>query len=282
MVSSPGASASVPWRLALQRHEELLRYWRSPIARKHMGDVMRARGDNTGPLDWVDEFVADEAGWVQAAQTWALASDMGELLAHAAVSMPAESVERSDPPAPNAFVLLEEPLAFGDSDTRLRALHWYATENAVVATGYFIYDDNARLTPVTRLVWRYGDTSWTPSADHREVARFLKALWTISQQTIAKTESVSDRASRRDGRRRGLPDEGSVRVITLRHARRPVPEEQQVREVDWQRRWIVSGHWRNQYLPGSGTHRLQWIAPHLKGPADKPLVLRDEVVYLRR
>jgi hypothetical protein len=52
--------------------------------------------------------------------------------------------------------------------------------------------------------------------------------------------------------------------------------------VDWSHRWVVSGHWRHQYLPSCGTHRQQWIASHVKGPDDKPLVVRDEVTYLRR
>jgi hypothetical protein len=42
--------------------------------------------------------------------------------------------------------------------------------------------------------------------------------------------------------------------------------------VDWSCRWIVGGHWRNQACgTGRGAHRPVWIAPHLKGPEDKPL-----------
>jgi hypothetical protein len=39
----------------------------------------------------------------------------------------------------------------------------------------------------------------------------------------------------------------------------------------WHYQWIVSGHWRRQYYPGSNAHKPLPIAPYVKGPADKPL-----------
>lgn len=43
-------------------------------------------------------------------------------------------------------------------------------------------------------------------------------------------------------------------------------------------RFIVSGHWRGQaYGPNHSERRRQWIAPFVKGPRDKPLVLKDTV-----
>lgn len=35
-------------------------------------------------------------------------------------------------------------------------------------------------------------------------------------------------------------------------------------------RWLVAGHWRNQWHPHLGEHRRRWIAPYAKGPLDKP------------
>jgi hypothetical protein len=52
--------------------------------------------------------------------------------------------------------------------------------------------------------------------------------------------------------------------------------------VDWTHRWIVSGFWRNQYLSKVKGHRVQWIDPYVKGPADKPLVLKDRRYALVR
>jgi hypothetical protein len=39
----------------------------------------------------------------------------------------------------------------------------------------------------------------------------------------------------------------------------------------WGYQWIVSGHWRRQYYPASDAHKPVYIAPYVKGPADKPL-----------
>ena len=47
--------------------------------------------------------------------------------------------------------------------------------------------------------------------------------------------------------------------------------------VSWSHRWLVNGHWRNQWLPSRAAHRLQWIAGYVKGPASKPLVVKDRV-----
>lgn len=47
-------------------------------------------------------------------------------------------------------------------------------------------------------------------------------------------------------------------------------------------RFIVSGHWREQpYGPNRSKRRRVWIAPYVKGPKDKPLVLKDVVKVWR-
>jgi hypothetical protein len=43
-----------------------------------------------------------------------------------------------------------------------------------------------------------------------------------------------------------------------------------------------AGHWRNQWLPSVATHRQQWIPEHIKGPGDKPLVLKSGVIDFKR
>jgi hypothetical protein len=41
--------------------------------------------------------------------------------------------------------------------------------------------------------------------------------------------------------------------------------------VDWQSRWMVRGHYRNQWYAATKTHRTIWVASYIKGPADKPI-----------
>lgn len=46
-------------------------------------------------------------------------------------------------------------------------------------------------------------------------------------------------------------------------------------------RWVVSGHWRNQWYPKRGLHRPKWIPGHVKGPEGAPLRHVEKVHALR-
>jgi hypothetical protein len=35
---------------------------------------------------------------------------------------------------------------------------------------------------------------------------------------------------------------------------------------EFSHRWLVSGHFRNQWYSSEQTHKVIWIAPHVKGP----------------
>lgn len=51
------------------------------------------------------------------------------------------------------------------------------------------------------------------------------------------------------------------------------------RAVDWQCRWIVRGHFREQWYPREDRHKTKFIEPYDKGPADKPLKVPQHTVY---
>ena len=40
---------------------------------------------------------------------------------------------------------------------------------------------------------------------------------------------------------------------------------------EYRHRWLVSGHFRNQWYRSEQTHKVIWIAPYVKGPDDAPL-----------
>jgi len=68
----------------------------------------------------------------------------------------------------------------------------------------------------------------------------------------------------------------ALRVIELAHT--GSKPESRGGHVEWSRRWMVRGHWRNQpYGPGRTERRLTWIDPYVKGPDDKPLDTRPTV-----
>ncbi len=101
----------------------------------------------------------------------------------------------------------------------------------------------------------------------------LRATWLLmSQEHIVAVDTVvPDRAAIRRARRAG-EEPSAVRLIHLRRATREQgapADEGDAR--DYACRWMVRGHWRQQWYPSRGVHRPIWINPHLKGPDDKPL-----------
>jgi hypothetical protein len=73
-------------------------------------------------------------------------------------------------------------------------------------------------------------------------------------------------------------------VVTLRREQHEKNDDADHRHVDWSHRWINSGYWRTMpahWLPDQA-NRLQWVPAHVKGPADKPLVIKKTVHKLVR
>lgn len=151
---------------------------------------------------------------------------------------------------------------------------------------------------------RYADTSvmsvlslwcpaWEPrteeaqgSADAVQMLSTVGAAWLLmGQPRVAETRVLTEadgvvvpKADRRAGR---------IPVVSLVDLRRPAsPASEQVPQsgsVQWTRRWWVGGHWRQQACgPNRAQRKPVWIAPHVKGPDDKPLVETPRVHIWRR
>lgn len=145
------------------------------------------------------------------------------------------------------------------------------------------YNNPVHGEPEHPMEWEY-DT-WATDSKHAVVATndafnialILRATWTIMQQSLSiSVRTQVDRAERRRSIKAGLRSD--VLVVRLRRKSLDGPHEEGREEgVEWSHRWLVSGHWRNQWLPSRVCHRLQWISGHVKGPADKPLVVKDRV-----
>lgn len=106
------------------------------------------------------------------------------------------------------------------------------------------------------------------------VMAFPKAFWTITQQRL--TEIISENPPRYV-RRRLAREESALankRVKYVKLRRVTYAYVGGTKEVDWTHRWMVDGHWRNQWLPSVEMHRQQFILPYVKGPEDKPLLLK--------
>jgi hypothetical protein len=111
-------------------------------------------------------------------------------------------------------------------------------------------------------------------------ARLVFATFQLAAQTNLSDIAVRrpGRAERRRAERAGL-EERDVHVVKLRASltaeRDSEPGAEGTRE--WRHRWVVRGHWRNQWYPSKDDHRPKWIAPYLKGPTDAPLLGGERV-----
>jgi hypothetical protein len=107
---------------------------------------------------------------------------------------------------------------------------------------------------------------------------FIQAFFRLAGQRIVLRERTQgDRKSRRR-MARVQPDNDGVLVVRLRRPANPKHGSGES-DVEWSQRWIVLGHWRDQWYPSVEEHRQIWIAPHVKGPDDKPLIYHSDRVY---
>lgn len=103
-----------------------------------------------------------------------------------------------------------------------------------------------------------------------------------TSRTASSTPQTPGRAFRRRAARAGVDRPGEpVQLVDI--TTRP----RTARAVDGQDgrayrvRWIVSGHWRNQYYPTRDAHRPRWIEPYVKGPEGAPLRTNERVTLWR-
>lgn len=149
------------------------------------------------------------------------------------------------------------------------------------------------LTPMefTEMEGWPGGVSDAESAADRDarsaLQRTILATWLLMGQTLTRSERVTaPRPARRRIERLDRTLDPTVRYIDLRRARTEPSErpddDTANRTRNYRHRWIVRGHWRNQYYPSRNDHRPIWIDPHLAGPDDKPLLGGERVNVLRR
>jgi hypothetical protein len=100
--------------------------------------------------------------------------------------------------------------------------------------------------------------------------KFLAAMFAFIEQKIL---IVSRKQAVRSTRKRvdSLGYNNMINVITLRQAARQQSSDETQEDVEWSCRWIVRGHWRDQWYPSIKRNQPIWIAPYIKGPEDKPL-----------
>jgi hypothetical protein len=129
----------------------------------------------------------------------------------------------------------------------------------------------------------------TPTA-YTNPTRLMQAFWMLLGQTITVTSDAHlDRARRKRAGKAKIPDR--VTVVQLRRTEGQRRSDGETL-VEWSHRWLVKGYWNwyhcgpdhpqaQEVEPGKFMCRL-WIAPQVRGPKDKPLVVTDKIYALHR
>lgn len=115
----------------------------------------------------------------------------------------------------------------------------------------------------------------SPVFDSSNAARFVHALWLMTDQAF--TEVALEKPGpvlKKEARRRGLRARISVIQLWNKNTERQPGES----TVQYSCRWLTRGHWRwHRHGPGLTLTKRILILPHVKGPADKPLVISKKV-----
>lgn len=259
-----------------------------------------------------EDFVIDHLLEIETLKAFAcepiyVAEEMMDLVEFAAQTFTPEPLQPSDLVTMAGFLVLPRPMFMRDrrgANLGFRVVSWYpATQpNAGGQTGVHLSlyshlddpDDGGEIweavkhvrdgvaTPYVLLhVTPWGFDQKVPGVGEPARAVVDGGWWTPVQALLrVMMQTVSDRtrekAPRAAGRRwqREKPNfEPYVTVVRLRRPRQKGSDSQE-HEVEWTKRWLVSGHWRNQWFPSLQMHRQIWISPFVKGPPDKPLVIR--------
>lgn len=110
--------------------------------------------------------------------------------------------------------------------------------------------------------------------------RFIATLFDfMHQKLVVSSDATLSRAARR--RHANEPEwlERPYRIVALRRVQHAGASGGEHAEMERAYRWIVRGHWRNQWYSSQQRHKVRWITPYVKGPEDKPLRIPKERVF---
>lgn len=120
----------------------------------------------------------------------------------------------------------------------------------------------------------------------------LTSIFGIMRSSIELTKPA--RPVRKRAERSGLsfPEYGDVQVITLRtflgKATKKSDHTHPTEGVEWRHRWLVRGHWAWRRCnpenadTGEDCRKRVYIESYVKGPEDRPLIIRDKLYAVVR
>lgn len=263
------------------------------------------RGINAEDMGRVDHLIYE----LSRSALWFVEPNMCELLRHAWPTVPATTLDETLPPAQAGVVFFATPMVGLDADNPGASVIFHA-----MSWGWVALEQLGNREALGIVPWQCWGPSWAPMgrtdwplgsdtdttetvldddddaarirlASQSEDRRILAALWLLAaQERVAETErvTITNKGARRRYEREYNTRPPMVNVIDVRRPLGEAGGPAGPRLVEWTRRWMVEGHWRQQaYGTGRTLRRPTYIAPFVKGPADKPLVLTEKVRTVR-
>lgn len=278
------------------RRPRLTPIWLPYIRDRLARDARQAlRGADASAYERILDEAWDAADALASAPIWWVSRDMAALAVEAARD---GGLPEVDVPSPTGLVVFEGGLpaeyradfpARGHGEVSIDAIQWraHAADGERLPTGVLPYtsdpgcvrdyDPGIPLAPF--LFESHGGLPprW---------GMLLRAIWALSAQPRVCRVSLPCPAPSDRLPARYEPEVRKVKMLVLRenlHGAGGGPGEGGDGRRGYSHRFIVRGFWRDQaYGPGHSLRRRQWIPPYVKGPADKPLIVKETVRVWRR
>lgn len=251
------------------------------LARHRLLPMMTSDGDAELPTHVNDVLVAR----LMRAEPVFVAPDVLEAWEFARAAFEPEPLQADEPFTPTGLVLFPRPIGMGrhgppDTDAllwsvappELRVVQLQQRQGDWRVLGVFLTPLNTTLRATLDELAAQMD-GWGSFEEHKTTQTWasIQSFWRMARGFVR----VPERASRpgRRAAKRALLEREHVTVIRLRRQRRDDPDDPETeRDVDWQCRWMVRGHWRHLQ-----DGRQTWVMAHVKGPDDKPFRVNDRV-----
>lgn len=225
--------------------------------------------------------------------------EMCGLLDGVSAEMPPWTLRREALPTDYGFCWFESPLPVDGGALHVVALAWGLSVPAVPSADdpetlvFHVYGGADHEHPILALLslsWPMGDRVAAEDLDsdadtarnarmQRRMFRYAAAIFALLEQRIlVATPEGIDRAARRRLRKAKARQPPAILVVRLRRTARE-GDDHDGQPRAWTCRWVVRGHWRQQYYPSRGEYRPIFILPHIKGPEDMPLRAPAERVF---
>jgi len=154
------------------------------------------------------------------------------------------------PPCPTGILWLENKVEVSAGLTR--AFLWHGPDY-IVTYGH------------------YGGGAEVPEPSDTDIKLLHSFWWFLTQPLAAVLVQRGDRPQQRRAEREGHADP-VIKIVQLRTFHRaPSEDEAEHTHGGYSCRWLVRGHWRQQWYPSQSANLPIWITPYIKGPATAPL-----------